>query len=55
MKNIKVGSEVAFNTTPDATWFTVVAIEGVILTIREVGTDYAVQYMDSSLVKQVRG
>lgn len=51
---IKIGSLVAFNNLQDATWFEVIAIEGVILTIREEKTNYAVQYMDRSLVKQVR-
>ena len=53
-KNIKVGSVVAFNTLPDATWFDVVEVEGFTLTVREHGTDYAKQWIDRSLVKQVK-
>ena len=51
---IKVGSEVAFNTLPDAAWFEVLEINGFQLTLREAGTDYAAQFGDTSSVKQVR-
>lgn len=54
MKKVKVGSEVAFNKLDDATWFKVEAIDGFILTVREVGTDYATQQIDVSAVARVR-
>lgn len=54
MKKIEVGSVVAFNNLEDATWFDVLEMEGFLLTIREHGTNYSVQYMDKSLVKRVR-
>ena len=53
-KKIKVGCLVAFNTLPDAVWFEVIERNGHQITIREAGTDYAVQYSDVSLVKAVR-
>jgi hypothetical protein len=49
-----VGREVAFNNLKDAVWFTVLAVEGFTLTIREVGTNYAPQTADKSMVAQVR-
>lgn len=52
--NVEVGSVVAFNTLEDAAWFDVLEIDGFTLTLREHGTNYAKQYMDKSLVKQVR-
>jgi hypothetical protein len=51
---IKVGSQVAFNKLDDAVWFDVLEIEGMMMTIREHGTDYRKQYMDKSLVVQVK-
>jgi hypothetical protein len=54
MRAIEVGSVVAFNKLDDAAWFDVLAIDGMTLTLREHGTDYAKQFMDKSLVKQVR-
>lgn len=54
MKKIEVGSVVAFNNLDDATWFKVEAIDGFILTVREVDTDYATQQIDSSVVKRIR-
>lgn len=53
MKEIKVGSKVAFNTLPDAIWFEVVSISGFILAVRE-GPNYAIQTIYKSLVKQVK-
>lgn len=54
-KEVKVGSIVAFNALPTATWFDVLAIEGhFVMTVREHGTNYAEQHMDKSLVKQIR-
>lgn len=53
-KDIKVGAVVAFNTLPDATWFDVLEVNGFALTVREHGTDYAKQWVDRSLVKQVK-
>lgn len=53
-KEIKVGSQVAFNTLPDAVWFDVLEINGFLLVIREHATNYATQTMDKSLVKQVK-
>jgi hypothetical protein len=52
-----VGALVAFNNLDDAAWFEVLEIDGFTLTLREYdgqGTNYAKQYMDKSLVKQVR-
>jgi len=57
MKKIKqpvVGSVVAFNMLKDACWFDVLEINGFIMTIREHGTDYREQYMDKSLVRQIK-
>lgn len=54
LKKIEVGSVVAFNTLPDATWFKVEAIKGFNLTVRQVGTDHAEHWIDKSAVKQVR-
>lgn len=51
---IKVGSVVAFNFLEDAIWFDVIIVEGPTLAIREHGTNYVIQTMDKSLVKQVR-
>lgn len=51
---IKVGDEVAFNMLADAIWFTVEKIDGFVLTVREVGTDYAPQTIDKSTVARVR-
>lgn len=53
-KEIKVGSQVAFNNLPDAVWFDVLEINGLLLVIREHGTNYATQTMDKSLVVQVQ-
>lgn len=53
-KEIKIGSLVAFNKLPDAVWFDVLEINGLLLVIREHGTNYATQTMDKSLVVQVR-
>jgi hypothetical protein len=52
--NLKVGDVVAFNMTQDPTWFDVVGIDGFRLVVREHGTNYAVQTIDKSCVKQVR-
>lgn len=52
--NIEVGSVVAFNNLEDATWFTVIATDDFILTVRESGTDYAAQRIDKCAVKKVR-
>lgn len=52
-KTIEIGNKVAFNTLPDATWFDVVAVNGFTLTVRETGTDYAVQVIDRCAVKAV--
>lgn len=49
----KVGSKVAFNMLPDAVWFDVLEINGVLLTVRESGTDYATQVIDKCAVKQM--
>lgn len=54
MKKIKVGSIVAFNKLDDATWFTVEAINGFALTVREVDTEFSPQNIDISYVKQVK-
>lgn len=54
MKKIEVGSIVAFNMLPDATWFEVTKIDGFVIMVREEGTDYAEQRSDKSLVKRVR-
>jgi hypothetical protein len=54
MLSIAEGREVAFNTLPDAVWFTVVKVEGFVLTLREAGTNYATQTADKSMVVQVR-
>lgn len=54
MKRVVVGSEVTFNLLPDAVWFKVLEIDGFCLTVQEVGTDYASQQTDVSLVKRVR-
>lgn len=51
---IEVGSLVAFNMLDDATWFEVLEIDGFHMRIREAGTNYATQNMDTSLVKRVR-
>lgn len=54
---IEVGKLVAFNKTPDASWFEVTAIDGFTLTLKEFdghGTDYAPQRSDKSLVAQVK-
>lgn len=51
--DVKVGDVVAFNNLPDATWFTVEAINGFTLTIREL-RGFAPQYIDKSLVKRIR-
>jgi hypothetical protein len=53
-KNIKVGSVVAFNMLPDATWFDVLERDGFRLVLREHGTDYAKQYVDVSMVARVK-
>lgn len=54
MKKIEVGSVVAFNNLNDATWFRVEAINGFMLTVREVDTNYATQQIDRDCVKRVR-
>lgn len=54
MKAVKVGSVVAFNNLPDATWFEVLGIDGFILTIKEKNTNYKSQTSDKSLVLQVK-
>lgn len=50
--NIHPGDKVAFNTLSDAIWFDVISVDGFILKIREVDTNYAFQYMDCGYVKQ---
>ena len=54
MKKVAVGNEVAFNMQRDAVWFTVEAVDGFTLTVRQSGTNNATQQIDRSLVKQVR-
>lgn len=58
MKPVVIGSLVAFNELPDATWFEVLSIDGFQLTIREYnehsGKNYREQYTDKSLVRQVK-
>ncbi len=56
MKNQEatVGDVVAFNTLPDAVWFDVTAVDGFTLVVRQHDTNYHVQFMDKSLVKQIR-
>jgi len=51
---IATGTQVAFNLTNEATWFDVLDVDGFKMTIRETGTNYAEQYMDTCYVKQVR-
>jgi len=51
---IEVGAQVAFNNLDDAVWFDVLEVNGYVLTIREHGSDYAKQFMDKGLVKQVK-
>ena len=53
-QEIKVGSQVAFNKLDDAVWFDVLEIDGMLIVIREHGTEYAKQVMDKSLVVQVK-
>lgn len=56
-KTAEVGKLVAFNHLEDAAWFEVLEIDGFTLTLREYdgrGTNYAKQYMDKSLVAQVK-
>lgn len=50
MTKIKVGDHVAMNTLPDAARFEVLRIEGFLAEVREVGTDYATQTIDVSMV-----
>lgn len=54
VSEIKVGYQVAFNNLKNAVWFDVMAIDGFHLTIREHGTNFANQFSDKSLVKQIR-
>jgi hypothetical protein len=54
MKEIKVGSIVAFNKLNDAAWFDVIEMDGDVLVLREHGTNYATQTMYKSLVAQVK-
>ena len=55
LKPIVVGSVVAFNELPDTYWFEVLEINGFNMTIREEGkSNYREQYMDKSLVRQVK-
>lgn len=53
-KQITVGCQVAFNKLPDAVWFDVLKIDGMLLVIREHGTNYATQTMEKSLVVQIQ-
>lgn len=46
---IKEGTRVVFNTTPDATVFEVTKRDGLSIMVREHGTDYAAQRSDVSL------
>ena len=49
----KVGDHVAMNTLPNAARFEVLRIEGFLAEVREVGTDYATQTIDVSMVAVV--
>lgn len=50
---VKVGQWVAFNMLDDAVWFEVEKIDGFNMRVRE-GEEYAAQFADTSMVKQVR-
>lgn len=50
---IEKGDLVAFNTLPDAVWFEVTVIKGHLMTIREAGTDYTKQTMDTPMVRHI--
>lgn len=52
MLEIKIGRWVAFNNLENAAWFKIEDIDHHMMRIRE-GKQYAAQYMDKSLVKQV--